>query len=147
MTNLEQQFNQYLDLTTKELDKAISTALNKSANVLKQNTQRNLAEVLPASLTANKYPDALITAVMRSKYDKKKASVKVHIMGNRNKSSGSFRLRFFEGGTNDRFTKKGQKRGRITALNFFSNAIASTNTDSIIEDELNKAIEKINAKK
>lgn len=147
MNNLEPQFKEFADLTIKEIDKAARTALNKAANTLKKNTQRTLANALPAALTSGKYPDALVAGVMRSKYDKNNSMVKVHVMGTRTTGSGTFRLRFFEGGTKERITKKGYKRGHITALRFFESATNSTDVNGIIEEALNTAIDKINSKK
>lgn len=147
MNEISSQFNKYIDLTTKEIEKATRSALNRAANALKKATERNLAVALPASLVKNRYPDTLMGGIMRSKYDKNKSMVKVHIMGTRNSSSGTFRTRFFEGGTKERITKKGYKRGHIQALNFFSKATSTTNVDEIIEQQLEKVVNKINASK
>lgn len=67
---------------------------------------------------------------------------KVHVMGTRSKSSGTFRTRFFEGGTKTRKTKKGYNRGKIKALNFFSDARSATKNkvQSTLDDELTKTI-------
>ena len=70
------------------------------------------------------YKDRLIDAVRVSRIEAEgdEVKTKVHIMGVRSAGSGTFRARFFEGGTKERVTKTGRKAGRIEALNFFQKA-------------------------
>ena len=70
---------------------------------------------------------------------------KVHIMGVRDSSSGTFRTRFFETGTVQRKTKKGYNRGKIKPINFFGSAIDASKDKvvSTLDEELSKAIQKI----
>ena len=82
-------------------------------------------------------------------------------MGIRKKGSGTFRLRFFESDTAKRFIKDHERKnrknggkhkvkrhttGRIKGKGFFKSAVNSeiSKATSIIEKELNKAIEKCN---
>ena len=78
-------------------------------------------------------------------------------MGVRSSGSGTFRARFFEGGTQPRelkkdFTdskgrtyKKGKPLGKITALNFFAKAESEMNNLTISLDKvINALIEKNN---
>ena len=82
---------------------------------------------------------------------------KVHILGTRKKTSGTFRLRFFEGGTVPRKTKNaytdklgrryppGINRGKLRATNFFANAISGSESQVVtaIQENLIEEIKKI----
>ena len=50
-----------------------------------------------------------------------------------------YRMRFYENGTKDRVTKKGYKRGRITAKHFFQEARSSS--ESEIYDAISNGID------
>ena len=70
-------------------------------------------------------------------------------MGSRKKTSGTFRARFFEGGTDLRKTDKDQSRGSLAPKLFFSSAITATKNqvESTIDTELSKVIQAIANKK
>jgi hypothetical protein len=82
---------------------------------------------------------------------------KVHILGSRKKTSGTFRLRFFEAGTVPRKTKNsytdrlgrtypaGQNRGRLRGTNFFNSAISNAESEVVvaIQENLVEEIKKI----
>lgn len=152
MIELEESWNKYAELSLKEMTKATRSSLRKAAMALKKETQRNMiAELGDAATSRGRYFDTLLDAVRVSKFDKRNDSIKVHIMGTRDKGSGTFRTRFFEGGTVGRTTtgtgKKKYDNGDITAHKFFENAISSTPTEDIIVVEINKAVDKINQSK
>lgn len=152
MNKLEEQWNKYADLSLKEITKATKSALKKAAATLKANTQRNvLAELGDAATSRGRYFDTLVDGVRITKYNNREDSIAVHIMGSRATGSGTFRLRFFEGGTVGRMTSgRGTEKypnGDITAHNFFADAIKSTNTDNIIVTQIDKVVEKINKQK
>ena len=92
------------------------------------------------------YKDKLIDAVRVSKVQSTgdEVTTKVHIMGVRSSGSGTFRARFFEGGTKERVSKKtGQKLGKIEALNFFQKAENSmqnltVSLDQVLTNLINK---------
>lgn len=70
-----------------------------------------------------------------------------HILGNTKTNDGTWRLRFFEGGTKERVQKTtGRKTGSISARWFFNDS--TSNADEIaqrlIDDRIAKAIEEIN---
>lgn len=70
-----------------------------------------------------------------------------HILGNTKSNDGTWRLRFFEGGTKERVQKTtGRKTGSISARWFFNDS--TSNADEIaqrlIDDRIAKAIEEIN---
>ena len=140
-------------------------ALNKGANHLKKDAKKLFKTKLPAATKRNpNYNDRLIDAIRSSKVKETglgELSVKVHTMGNRKKGSGTFRARFFEGSTQERFIEPGytdklgrkytKKRsiGRIhPALYFFRDTVSNLNkVKPDINNYLEAEINKINQKK
>lgn len=149
-TNADQVYNSFLNLTTKEMRKALRQGVQNAANKLRGETKRVFRSALPAARRHNsKYNDTLLDAVKRSKVEENQRgeiSAKVHIMGTRNTGSGTFRARFYEKGTRQRRTRKGYNRGSIAPLGFFATANASFGADynNILNNEIAKAIERIN---
>ena len=91
------------------------------------------------------YKDKLIDAVRVSRVQSSgdEVTTKVHIMGVRSSGSGTFRARFFEGGTKERQSKSGKKLGKIEALNFFAKAENSmqnltVSLDQVLTNLINK---------
>lgn len=151
-TNADKVYDDFLELSTKEMRKALKTGITKAANQLRTATKKSLKSALPKSNVKGRYNDRLVDAVKRSKVSESKSheiSTKVHIMGTRDTGSGTFRLRFFELGTVPRKTRRGYNRGSLKALRFFANANASFSEDygKILNDEIAKAVENINRKK
>lgn len=153
VTNADEVYNKFLDLSTKEMRKALRQGVQNAANKLRGETKRVFRSALPAARHHNaKYNDTLLDAVKRSKVEETKQgeiSAKVHIMGTRNTGSGTFRARFFEKGTKPRRTRKGYNRGSIAPLGFFAtaNATFQGDYDKILNNEISKAIERINRAK
>ena len=151
MNNIELDESGVLDmldaLSTRQVMGLQRTALRKAANVLRTDARKKLRKELPsATRSKGKYSDTLISAIRTSvKESKDGMDAKVHIMGSRSKTSGTFRTRFFEGGTVERKTKKGYSRGKIKPLYFFQNAIDATKNkvESTLDSELSKTIQKI----
>lgn len=131
---------------------AMLSALRAGGKVLQQNTQESLNKKLGSGATStserNKYP---MNKGVRLIVDKDYNEVVVSIMKD-------YRLRFFESGTDQRYLKKdhpkdekhrktlhkGEYRGNIKALNFFSEARQNDGPvcDAIVE-ELAKQINKL----
>ena len=151
MNNIELDESGVLDmldaLSTRQVMGLQRTALRKAANVLRTDARKKLRKELPsATRSKGKYSDTLISAIRTSvKEGNEGMDAKVHIMGSRSKTSGTFRTRFFEGGTVERKTKKGYSRGKIKPLYFFQNAIGATKNkvESTLDSELSKTIQKI----
>ena len=109
------------------------------------------------------YEDKIEDAVRVSKIEGdygEELTQKVHIMGTRKSGSGTFRARFFEGGTKNRFArsavnrngiriqlKKGKNLGSIAPRWFFRSAQSSVfpTLPSIYASEIQKAVNKINS--
>lgn len=152
-TNADKVFESFLELSTKEMRKALRQGVQNAANKLRGETKKVFRSALPAARRrSSKYNDTLLDAVKRSKVEETKGgeiSAKVHIMGTRNTGSGTFRARFFEKGTKQRRTRKGYNRGSIAPLGFFATANASFQPEynKILNNEISKAIERINRAK
>lgn len=69
----------------------------------------------------------------------------ISILGNRNQDDGTWRLRFFNDGTVERFIspKGGEKHsiGRIEPTNFFNDALTSVN--EVVPNIIQRAIDKV----
>ena len=139
-------------------------ALNKAGGTIKKEVKKQFKTELPAATKRNpNYIDRLIDAVRSSKVKEKglgELILKIHVMGNRKKGSGTFRARFFEGGTQERFIKPGIKDslgrtykksrsiGRIKPLYFFRDSMSSINSAAMnLRNYLEAEINKINSKK
>lgn len=131
----------YLEYFGKEY---FQKALRAGASVLKKQTRYNLSSALPKSSEHNpRFSDTLLDAIRNSKTEGD--VITVHILGTRQKGSGTYRTRFFEGGTKERYQKtyrgvplkKKRFLGRIKPLYFFSSAIVET------ENQIYEAMEPV----
>ena len=135
---LQSKINQ---LQTNDLYKIERAALRKSARILYDNTKINLLSSVPKPTQSNpKYTDTLVDAVRMAVHQDNTNNFYfvVHIMGTRKSGSGTFRTKFFEGGTAPRHTKApykdrlgrtypaGLNRGSLKPTNFFATAIAGS---------------------
>ena len=105
-------------------------ALYHAAYFLRDEIRKSFKSKLPKADQRNpRYSDTLLDAVGFSKVDG--ASLNVNAMGNRKSSSGTYRARFFEAGTKDRYQKtrngirlkKKKFIGKIKPTNFFNSAV------------------------
>lgn len=105
-------------------------ALYHAAYFLRDEIRRSFKSKLPKADRPNpRYSDTLIDAVGFTKVDG--ASLNVNAMGTRKSSSGTYRARFFEAGTKDRYQKrykgirlkKKKYIGKLKPTNFFSSAV------------------------
>lgn len=132
------------------LPRAEKRALYKAGFFLRDKIQQSLNLSIPKATQANpKYSDTLVDAVGFSKPDG--ASININAMGNRRKTSGTYRTRFFEEGTRDRYQKsyngvrlkKKRFLGHIGPTHFFKKGV-ETNKDAaikIMEDVLSEYID------
>lgn len=134
-------------LSTRKIMGMQKKALRKAGNVVKKDAKSKLRQSLPNASKRNPlYSDTLLDAIRVSVWeDGNGAYSKVHTMGSKKKTSGTFRARFFEGGTVVRQTKESKNRGALSPINFFSSAVSSTKgeVESTIDKELSKAIQDI----
>lgn len=128
-------------------------ALYRTAYFLRDKIRESLVSSIPKATQPNpKYNDTLVDAVQFTRVDG--ASLNINAMGNRNKGSGTYRTRFFEEGTRDRYQKtrngvKLKKRkfiGKIKPTHFFQNAARANESaavqlmQDVISEYINTAI-------
>lgn len=147
-------------LSGKEMVSAQRRALSRAGRLLYKKAQQNAASSVPKVRQPNtKYSDTMYEGVRMSVTQEKdfRWYFKVHILGTRKKTSGTFRLRFFEGGTVPRKTRysytdklgrtypAGLNRGSLRATNFFASAISSSESQVVtaIQENLVEEIQKI----
>lgn len=119
--DLVQLYDRYCQLTHWHMDKAMRSALRAGSRELQRVTKQNLTGVIKKRSTNHKYKDRMEDAVRISKIKggsgDKELTQSVHIMGTREKGSGTFRARFLEKGTALRAAKTYKnKEGRIVGL-------------------------------
>lgn len=123
----------------RELPRAEKRALYKAAYFLRDKLRQSLSSKLPKATERNpKYSDTLVDAIGFTKVDG--ASININAMGNKKPKSGTYRTRFFENDTKDRYQKtyRGEKLkkkrflGHITGNHFFANTV-DANTPAAID--------------
>lgn len=149
------------EIAPKEIDKAIRKGMRKGLQQHRKQVISNLKTSIPKANKRNPlYSDRLVDAVkIRAKNDRDSQTGviigKIHVMGSQKKGSGTFRTRFFEGGTKDRYQKtyKGRplrkKRyiGKLDAKYFFrsgQDGVQDT-VSSEISNALIETIQRLNA--
>lgn len=167
--NVEQMFNRFMDLTSKEMQKTVKKALYAGAKELQKQTQSNLSASLVKRDNIHWYDGKKVTyndkaedAVRIGRWNGgsvDEQSTSVHIMGSRNSGSGTYRVRFLEKGTKVRYLtrvrnkkhelvtlKKAKSLGAIKGKWFFKNAQQQIipQLPSIYMREIDKTIQKLN---
>lgn len=160
-------FYQASEIFKKDVVMARKRGMNKAAQLIRNKTRQLIKGTNPnldKASTNPKYSDKISDGVMiqRADYNKLVGDdiVSVHVMGKRSSDSGTFRLRFFENGTVDRYTSsykrkgkngkvyrvKGHYVGKIKGHNFLKQASQSEMPKAplMIDNEINKAIDKFN---
>ena len=127
-----------LEQMKEELPRAEKRALYRAAYFLRDRIRQSLESSLPKASQHNpKYNDTMLDAVGFTRPDG--ASININAMGNRKKGSGTYRTRFFENDTKDRYQKsyrgvklkKKRFLGHITGTHFFSNAVSQNESQAI----------------
>ena len=134
-------------MDSRSLDKLQRAALSRAARVIYDATKGAALGMEPKFGNTNpQYNDKIIDGVrMTLKQDSTNNWLaKVHILVTRKTGSQSYKLRFFEKGTEPRKTRQGYNRGQIKALNFFSGAVNSTYNSAVsrLEDDFITEVEK-----
>lgn len=157
--DIEKVFEQFCELTDREMNKAVRSALKSGAVELKKQTQQDLTSSLKKRDNhPGMYNDKIEDAVRIGKFDNDNFDedlyIKVHIMGTRNTGSGTYRARFLEKGTKERYAKTYKKAtlekprylGSIQGKWFFKNAQGEVfpHIHQIFMDNIERAINKIN---
>lgn len=143
-----------LDGLTEVVHKSKMASLKKAGMVLKDAAMQGFTRTGLKNDKNPNYTDRLSDGIRLSRPDEANDSIKVHIMGVRSKGSGTFRLRFFETGTKERFQtsikgiklKKKKSVGQIPLgkYAFFESSVraASQNAADIYTQYLSQAIER-----
>lgn len=165
--NVEEVFNQFCELTQKEMNSAVRKALRAGAKQLQTTTKANAVTGMNHRGNTHWYDGKIIfyndkieDAVMISKIEGDFGSSmeqKVHVMGSRKSGSGTYRFRFLEKGTKERYArtrkgtplKKPRRLGAIRGRWFFKSAQNQVfpNLPALYMAEIDKAIQKINSTK
>lgn len=160
-TDIGEQWEKFQELTSQEMTKAIKKALNGAAAALQTLTKSNLGTSISHDTGGEgRYNDKMTDAVRRTSakgyYDEELYAV-VHIMGTQASGSGTFRARFLEKGTKDRYAKtyKGQPLrkprylGAVGPRWFFksANQAIEPQLERIYLEQIDNTIQKLNAAK
>lgn len=156
-TDMYKVFDQFAELTVKEMTAAVKRALKKGAQALRKQTVSNMEASFNSTARNPLYSDRITDAARVSKVSAdygEDMEVKVHIMGTQKSGSGTYRARFFENGTVDRYAKtwrgkpltKQRYLGRLQSKGFFTAANSSVlpSLPSMYMTEIDKAIQKMN---
>lgn len=133
------------NINPNRLKTALRNGLKKSLRIVQKEAKNNLKRVTTKYNSGrNQWGLRLIKGIMAKLYKEQKNDIRgvVEIMGKG--KSADFRLKFFENGTQGRFTKNGWYRGKMKTTPFFNPAIESTKSEveSSLEGNYNEALEK-----
>lgn len=162
-SNINFVWQNFKELTAKELDSAIKKALKRCATEIKNQTVSNAKSGIKTrgnkhyqngkEITYNdEITDAVRVGKIEDRYDSANLSIKVHVMGTNSVGSGTYRFRFLEGGTKSREAKtykgkqlkKNRNLGSIAPRKWFRDANQSVDLDKIYLETIEDAINKIN---
>lgn len=151
----EQVLKMFSEFDAKQRKKVYRSAVSKGLNIVKKQTLSNLKGVInPQKInTKDKWGNSFKNGIVVKVYRSAKSGV-IHIMKN-------FKMKFFELGTDARFTKtwRGKKlkkeryTGSINAEGFFKKAkqqtesIVFSSIEQILSDSIRKINNKYNGKK
>lgn len=141
-----------LEEMREQLPKAEKRALYRAAYFLRDKIRQSLISNVPKATQKNpKYNDTLVDAVGFTPVDG--ASLTVNAMGTRKTGSGTYRTRFFEEGTRDRYQKTHNgiklKRkkfiGKLQPTHFFKSAVEANQSAAVklMEDVISEYVQKI----
>lgn len=136
----------------RELPQAEKRALYTAAVFLRDKGRESLISKLPKATQHNpKYNDTMADAVRFTRVDG--ASLKVHALGTREPGSGTYRARFFEEQTKDRYQKtwngvklkKKRFLGHVGPLHYFQSAMSANMNTAVskMEEVLGNYLENI----
>lgn len=138
---------QFVSELQKKSKKASRKAIGRCGLLLRNQARRNLKSS-GIKITDSHFGDKLVQGVRVGRIYRQENSYKrnVRITTNRrNKKSGWFRLPWLSAGTNERFQKKRKNKsvGKITARNFYTDAIKSFNFKEKYDELMNKELSKL----
>lgn len=140
--------NHSIDWLQENGKRYFQAALYAGASIIVKQAKSNLNSALPASTNRNpRFNDTLQDAIRFSHTEGD--VITVHTLGTRQSGSGTYRTRFFENGTRERYQKtyagiplkKKRYIGKLKPLGFFNSAVVST--QSLVMDEMQKVIDRM----
>jgi len=140
---LKNYFGELFDLTNERILSATRHGVSNAVNAIIRQTESNISSSWFDGDSTKSFSVPLKEGVRGYLY-KGEATGVATIMGDTIHNDGTWRLRFFEGGTDPRPSKHGKDYGSIRATHFFANAIKSTDSFEIIKKAVEQEIEKIN---
>jgi len=127
--------DKFVELASEGFENSLKySAVLAGASVLQRSIRDALISKMPKATVRNpKYNDTLADAIMFSKPNKTFGSRVVHALGSSRSGSGTYRTRFFDKTTKDRYQKtyKGKKLkkkrylGKVGGTFFFSTGLAA----------------------
>lgn len=139
---LRNYFGELFDLTNERILAATRHGVSNAVNEIMRRTKANIASSWFNGFSTRTFQTPLINGVRGFLY-KGEATGIVSVMGDTVHNDGTWRLRFFEGGTAPRPSKHGKDYGSIRPTNFFANAINSTDSFETIRKAVEQEIDKI----
>lgn len=139
---------QFVSSLQRESKRASRKAIGRCGLLLRNQARRNLKSSGIKITDSHYLGDKLVHGVRVGRVYRQENSFKrnVRITTNRrNKQSGWFRLAWLNSGTNERFQKKRKNKsvGKITARNFYTDAVASFKFKEKYDEIMNKELSKI----
>ena len=133
------------NINPNRLKTALRNGLKKSLRIVQKEAKNNLKRVTPRyNSDRNQWGLRLIRGIMVKLYKENKNDIRgvVEIMGKG--KSADFRLKWFENGTQSRYTKNGWHRGKMKTTPFFNPAIETTKSEveASLDDNYQEALEK-----
>ena len=145
----------WLDNLSGIIGKAKKSGLRIGAKTILKSVQEMLmsTDINGVQNINPKYSDSLFDAIRMTKIQDDGELIKVHILGSKKTGSGTYRLRFFEGGSKqERYAKtykgkplkKPRRTGRLKAYNFFDAGVYSSidSATKLMMEQITKIIQK-----
>lgn len=148
-TNIEDVFDRFKKLSSKEMGRALRSGIRKGALLIRNQARKRFRSLFPVRRNP-RYTDILTDGIRATKVKERNKELTGYVLitPTRRAGSGSYRLIFLEGGTAERVTKRGYRRGRIEASYFFTSTI-SANQEAYkvtVVNEINKTMNKISVR-
>ena len=140
------ELDKYVGEVRDQLDNAARAGVIAAINTVRDRVKSGVSSASFNSSSSKQFGVPLIEGV-RTYMEQGYPIGVTHILGNTKHNDGTWRLRFFEGGTKERTQKTtGRKTGSISARWFFGNSISNADeiAQRLIDDRIAKAIEEIN---
>lgn len=144
--DLKEYFGELFDKTNIRILQAARHGVSNAINALIDKTKQNVSGAYFRSSTSQHYGVPLVEGVRGYLYRGVPTGF-VDILGNRQSNDGTWRLRFFEGGTKERKNKSnGHSYGRLKPARFFAPVAGMAQTEAVnkIKESISNAIDELN---